>query len=264
VVTLGGGATSDAAGFAAATYLRGVPHVPVPSSLLAMVDAAIGGKTGVNLDAGKNLVGAFHFPALVLVDSGLLATLPGPELVAGLAEVLKAGLIGDPELVSLLDRQGGAIAAGDADWPELIARSVSVKAQIVAEDPWELGRREHLNLGHTFAHALEAASDYALAHGPAVGIGLLAAARLGRDLGLTEDHLPERVERILRRLGLPVGYPGSAPVRVLAAMGVDKKRRGGRLRFVLPKAVGDVTVVDDVPESAVLGILDTILRPQQP
>lgn len=248
VVAVGGGVVGDVAGFAAATYLRGVRLVQVPTSLLAMVDSSVGAKTGVDLPQGKNLVGAFKQPALVVADPDVLLTLPDDELRSGLGEVVKHGLIGDAGLFEALE-------AGE-DMPERwIARAVTVKRDIVEQDPFEEGRRAVLNLGHTFGHALEVCSGYRLRHGQAVGIGLLAAARTAARLGVCAPSLPDRVSGVLRRLGLPAGYTGSTPEELLAAMATDKKRAGGRLRFVLPQDVGSVMVSDEVPTALVLEVL---------
>jgi 3-dehydroquinate synthase len=249
VIALGGGVVGDVAGFAAATYLRGVPFVQAPTSLLAMVDASVGGKTGVDLPQGKNLVGAFKQPALVAIDPETLKTLPSDEFRSGLAEVIKHGMIGDAGLFEVMEGRS-VLPLSD-----LIARAVQVKAAVVQEDPFEQGRRAVLNLGHTFGHAYETLSGYRLRHGEAVSIGLAAATRLATGLELCEPDLVDRVETLLGRLDLPARAPGFAPPQVLAAMGADKKRVGNRLRFVLPRAIGDVDVFDDVPDQAVLAVL---------
>ena len=249
VVALGGGVVGDTAGFAAATFLRGVPLVQVPTTLLAMVDASIGGKVGVDLPQGKNLVGAFKQPVLVVADPSTLHTLPEPEFRAGLAEVIKAGIIGAPDLFAHLE-QGGL---EPLEW--VIRRAIEVKRDVVQEDPLEAGRRAVLNLGHTFGHALEALSGYTLLHGYAVSVGMAIAARVAVRLGLAEERVLERVEGVLIRHNLPVCYSGYAPEEVWQAMGTDKKRRGGRLRFVLPRAVGDVIVTADVPQELIIDAL---------
>jgi shikimate kinase/3-dehydroquinate synthase len=258
IVALGGGVVTDTAGYAAATWLRGVHLVTVPTTLLGMVDAAIGGKSGVNLAAGKNLVGAFKQPDLVLADPTVLATLPPPVLRAGLAEVVKAALVADPALFAQLE-VGGVPGASDAPaWCGLVARAAAVKVALVASDPYEQSRRVVLNLGHTFGHALERATDYRLSHGEAVAIGLVAACTLAERLGLAESGLAPRVAALLTALGLPTCFAGPTSAAVLAAMVVDKKRAAGRLRFVVPRAVGDVVVVDDVATADVLGTLDAL------
>ncbi len=249
VIALGGGVVGDVAGFAAATYLRGVPFVQAPTSLLAMVDASVGGKTGVDLPQGKNLVGAFKQPALVAIDPEALKTLPSDEFRSGLAEVVKQGMIGDPGLFETLEGRG--VLSLD----ELVARAVQVKATVVQEDPLEQGRRAVLNLGHTFGHAFETLSGYRLRHGEAVAVGLAGATRLAGRLGLCDPALTPRIETLLDRLGLPIRAPGYDPEQVLAAMSVDKKRVAGRLRFILPRAVGDVDLFDDVPAQQVLAVL---------
>lgn len=272
VIALGGGVVGDVAGFAAATYLRGVPLVQAPTSLLAMVDASVGGKTGVDLPQGKNLVGAFKQPALVVMDPETLRTLPSDEFRSGLAEVVKHGMIGDPGLFESMEGRRGEVsspvpwrapapAGGGAlplPLPDLIARAVQVKVAVVQEDPFEQGRRAVLNLGHTFGHALETLSGYRLRHGEAVSIGLAAATRLAARLAHCEPELVERVESLLGRLGLPVRAPGVAPAEAWAAMALDKKRVGDRLRFVLPRALGDVGLFDDVAEAEVLAVLAVI------
>lgn len=260
IIALGGGVVGDVAGFAAATYLRGAPFVQAPTSLLAMVDASVGGKTGVDLPQGKNLVGAFKQPALVAVDLETLHTLPAPEFRSGLAEVVKHGMIGDPGLFETLEsrRDETTLPAGEApplQLPDLVARAVQVKVAVVEEDPFEQGRRAALNLGHTFGHALETLSDYRLRHGEAVAIGLAAATRLAARLGLCDPGLVTRVERLLSRLELPSRVAGFAPEQVLAAMASDKKRSAGRLRFVLPRAIGDVDVFGDVAAEDVLAVV---------
>ena len=257
VIALGGGVVTDTAGMAAATYLRGVRLVNVPTTLLAMVDAAIGGKTGVNLRAGKNLFGAFHQPALVAADPTALDTLPERDLRGGLAEVVKAALIDAPELLESLEDGPPTDAAG---WTELIRHAASVKARIVSGDPEERtgGRRELLNLGHTFAHAIEHVSNHAVPHGEAVSMGLVLAARLSGDMGLADPSLARTVANGLERLGLPTTLPERAGdgAALVAAMGVDKKRRGGLARFVVPVAPGNVVIREGIPEEAVLAVLE--------
>lgn len=239
IVALGGGVIGDMAGFAAATYLRGVPFVQAPTSLLAMVDASVGGKTGVDMAQGKNLVGAFKQPELVVMDTTVFATLPGAEFRAGLAEVVKHGVIGAPELFEQLEREG------PANLPQLVSDAVRVKVRVVEEDPFEQGRRAVLNLGHTFGHAIELVSNFGVRHGEAVAIGMVAAAHMASDLGFCQVVLADRIEGLLRRLGLPTRLTGYEVNAILAAMGHDKKRAGRTLRFVLPRDLGDVIVVED-------------------
>lgn len=239
VLALGGGVVGDMAGFAAATYLRGVPFVQLPTSLLAMVDASVGGKTGVDLPQGKNLVGAFKQPLAVIMDTATLQTLPSAEFRSGLAEIVKHGIIGAPAMFEQLEHEGPVSLL------QLVADAVRVKIAVVEEDPFERGRRATLNLGHTFGHALELVSEYTLRHGEAVAIGLVAAANMAVELGRCDPLLAGRIRGLLDRLGLPVAAPGYDVDAVLAAMGHDKKRAGKRLRFVIPQALGDVQVIDD-------------------
>lgn len=234
IVSLGGGAATDVAGFAAATWLRGVDIVHVPTTLLAMVDAAIGGKTGINTDAGKNLVGSFHQPAAVLADLATLQTLPRNELVAGMAEIVKAGFIADPAILELIeaDPQAALDPSGDV-LPELIRRSVAVKAAVVAADEKESALREILNYGHTLAHAIERRERYRWRHGAAVSVGLVFAAELGRMAGRLDDETAGRHRDVLSALGLPVTYDAGALPELLEYMAGDKKNRAGVLRFVV-------------------------------
>ena len=243
VVGLGGGATTDLAGFVAATWLRGVRVVLVPTTLLAMVDAAVGGKTGINTAAGKNLVGAFHEPSAVVVDLDWLATLPHADLVAGLAEVVKTGFIADPAILDLVE--GDPEAATDPTsglLRELVERSVRVKAAVVAADLRErigdsLGR-EVLNYGHTFGHAIERMEGYTWRHGDAVSVGMMYVAHLAHGVGLLDDAVVDRHRRILEAVGLPTQYvpDGTDWDDALAAMRLDKKSRGDMLRFVVLEA----------------------------
>jgi 3-dehydroquinate synthase len=234
LVSLGGGAATDVAGFAAATWLRGVSIVHVPTTLLGMVDAAVGGKTGINTDAGKNLVGAFHQPLAVLVDMATLETLPRNEIVAGMAEVVKAGFIADPVILDLIeaDPQAALDPAGDV-LPELIRRAVVVKAEVVAADEKESELREILNYGHTLAHAIERRERYRWRHGAAVSVGLVFAAELARLAGRLDDATAERHRSILTTLGLPTGYDADALPELVEIMAGDKKTRAGVLRFVV-------------------------------
>ncbi|MDI3315111.1 MAG: 3-dehydroquinate synthase [Mycobacterium sp.] len=234
LVSLGGGAATDVAGFAAATWLRGVAIVHVPTTLLAMVDAAVGGKTGINTAAGKNLVGAFHQPLAVLADLAMLDTLPREEIVSGMAEVVKAGFIADPVILDLieadpqaaLDPAGGVLA-------ELIRRAVIVKAGVVGADEKESQLREILNYGHTLGHAIERREHYRWRHGAAVSVGLVFAAELARLAGRLDDATADRHRSILASVGLPVGYDAGALPQLLDYMAADKKTRSGVLRFVV-------------------------------
>ncbi len=251
IVALGGGVVGDVAGFAAATYMRGMPLVQVPTTLLSMVDSSVGGKTGVDLPTGKNLVGAFKQPALVVIDPTLLASLPAADFRAGLGEVVKAAVIGDPLLFERME-------TGQLDLAWLIRQAVAVKVAVVEEDPFEQGRRAVLNLGHTFGHAFEVLSDYQLRHGEAIAMGTVVAARLAVELGRCPADVAQRIVALLSHLGLPTAAPGYDPEAVWTAMTADKKKQSGRLRFVLPLGIGRVEVFDDVPREAVLAALESL------
>jgi 3-dehydroquinate synthetase/shikimate kinase len=266
IVAVGGGAVGDAAGFLAATWLRGVPLVHVPTTLVAQVDSSIGGKTAIDLPAGKNLVGAFHQPTDVVIDVDLLRSLPGRESRAALGEAVKMGLLGDERLLELLETRGPAIAIGkdeafeDGSVAELVERCAWAKVEVVVADEHETGdARIRLNLGHSVGHAIEAADGYVtIRHGEAVGYGLRAAARIGHALDITPAGRRDRAERLLDRLGLgidPLPYPAAS---VIDALTHDKKHRGGRLRWVLPTADGS-TVSDDVPGDLIERIVGEVL-----
>ena len=248
IVGIGGGAVTDLAGFTAATWLRGVRVLLVPTSLLAMVDAAVGGKTAVNIAEGKNLVGVFHPPAAVLADLGALATLPAAEYVSGLAEVIKAGFIADPAILELIedDPAGAAKPAGRHE-RELIERAIRMKAAVVAADLRESGPREMLNYGHTLGHAIERAESYRIRHGEAVSVGMMFAAALARLAGRLDPAIAARHEAILTAVGLPVRYRGAWP-RLREAMAVDKKSRAARLRLVVLDGLASPGILDDPPE----------------
>jgi 3-dehydroquinate synthase len=247
VIGLGGGAVTDLAGFVAATWLRGVRVIQVPTTLLAMVDAAVGGKTAINTEAGKNLVGAFHQPAAVLCDLATLETLPAAEFTAGLAEVVKTGLIADPVILDLLE----ADPTGHAHLRELVERSIAVKAEVVSADPKESGRREILNYGHTLGHAIERAEHYRWRHGAAVSVGLVFAAALSRRAAGLDDATADRHRELLLRIGLPVSYPADRWPELAQAMRVDKKARARRLRFVVLSGLAKPEILDD-PDPALL------------
>ncbi|MCW2514130.1 MAG: 3-dehydroquinate synthase [Mycobacterium sp.] len=234
IVSLGGGAATDVSGFAAATWLRGIDVVHVPTTLLGMVDAAVGGKTGINTDAGKNLVGSFHQPLAVLVDLATLETLPRNEIVAGMAEIVKAGFIADPVILDMIEADPeAALDPTGAVLPELIRRAVVVKAEVVAADEKESQLREILNYGHTLAHAIERRERYRWRHGAAVSVGLMFAAELGRLAGRLDDETADRHRSVLTALGLPVTYDADALPQLLEYMAGDKKTRSGVLRFVV-------------------------------
>ncbi|CAL9403489.1 3-dehydroquinate synthase [Nocardiopsis dassonvillei] len=244
VVGVGGGATTDLAGFVAATWLRGVRAVLVPTTLLGMVDAAVGGKTGINTPEGKNLVGAFHPPAGVLCDLATLPTLPGADYIGGLAEIIKAGFIADPVICDLVeqDPEGATLPEG-RHTRELIERAIRVKAEVVSGDLRESGRREILNYGHTLGHAIERAENYTFRHGYAVSIGMVFAAELARLDGRIDTALVDRHRALLTSVGLPVSYGAAAWPGLRDTMSVDKKARGATLRFV---------VLDGLAEPAIL------------
>lgn len=249
VIGVGGGAVTDLAGFVAAAWLRGVPWVAVPTSLLGMVDAAVGGKTGVNTAAGKNLVGAFHPPAGVVADLSTLATLPAAELVAGMAEVVKCGFIADPAILERVEADPTAATdPAGLVLPELVARAVRVKAEVVSADLRESGPREILNYGHTLAHAIEKREGYRTRHGEAVAVGLVYAATLARLAGRLDGATAARHAAILAALGLPTRYPAEAWPQLREAMRVDKKARGARLRFVVLDGLARPAILAGPPE----------------
>ncbi|HTT54070.1 MAG TPA: 3-dehydroquinate synthase [Streptosporangiaceae bacterium] len=252
IVGVGGGATTDLAGFVAATWLRGVRLVLVPTTLLAMTDAAVGGKTAVDIPDGKNLVGAFHPPAGVLADLAALETLPRAEYVSGLAEVVKAGFIADPAILELIEADpAGAQVPHGQHTRELVERAVRMKAEVVSADLREAGRREILNYGHTLGHAIERVENYQLRHGEAVAIGMVYAAEVARLMGRLDRVTVGRHRRVLKAVGLPTAYrPGLWP-ELRETMAVDKKARGARLRMVLLDGLAQPAVVS--PPEALLG-----------
>ena len=258
LVALGGGVIGDLTGLAASLLLRGLDFVQIPTTLLAQVDSSVGGKTGINTAQGKNLVGTFHQPRLVLADLAVLDTLPRRELLAGYAEVAKYGLLGDADFFAWLEQHGGALVAGDRSLrQQAVRRSCAAKAAIVASDEREAGRRALLNFGHTFGHAIETAEGFGgLLHGEAVGVGLVLAFDLSARLGLCAPDDAARVRRHLAALGLPVAPPaGLDPRRLVALMAHDKKVRDGRIVFVLARGIGRAFVARDVPLDAVVELL---------
>ena len=263
VVALGGGVIGDLAGFAAAILRRGVRMVQIPTSLLAQVDSSVGGKTGINTRHGKNLVGAFHQPSLVLADVGVLDSLPDRDLRAGYGEVMKYGLLGDAAFFEWLERRGPDLLAGDVEARlHAVRRSVEMKAEIVARDETEAGDRALLNLGHTFCHALEAATGYSdrLLHGEGVAVGCALAFELSARLGLCPQEEPSRVRAHLERMGMKRDIrdvPGEmlGAEDLLGLMAQDKKVVDGKLRFVLARGIGEAFVTSDVPRDAVLEVL---------
>jgi len=243
VLALGGGVVGDMAGFVAATYHRGLPLVQLPTTLLAMIDSSIGGKTGVDTTHGKNLLGAFHQPAVVITDLDTLSTLPTTQLSAGMAEAIKHGVIADAAYFASLERDQQAVMERDPEALErLVSRSIKIKAQIVAADQREAGRRALLNFGHTVGHAVEARSGYGMLHGEAISIGMAVEATLAERVGVAEPGTRDAIARLLQRFDLPLTLPHDAPIDdLIAAMRHDKKRRGGELHFALPRRVGEMS-----------------------
>ena len=255
LVALGGGVIGDLTGFVAATYLRGVRYVQVPTTVVAQVDSSIGGKTGVDHPMGKNLIGAFHHPIMVYADVATLGTLPRRELVAGLAEVVKYGVIADAAFFSYLEEQADSVLGGVPDvLVEVVRRSVSVKADVVRQDERETGLRRILNYGHTAGHVVETLTGYTeIRHGEAVAIGMNFAARLAAQLNFCDQKLVRRQRTLLERLGLPTGLPNITAVRAMQTMRLDKKVREGRVHFVLPREIGRVSV-EPVAEKDIIGM----------
>jgi 3-dehydroquinate synthase len=252
IVAVGGGAVTDLAGFVAATWLRGVKVIHMPTSLLGMVDASVGGKTGINTAEGKNLVGAFHPPAGVLVDLDTLNTLPRNELISGMAEVVKCGFIADPAILDLVEKDPEAVLdPQSAVLRELIERAIAVKARVVSEDLKESGLREILNYGHTLGHAIELVERYSWRHGAAISVGMMFAAELARSVGRLSDEDADRHRSILETLGLPVTYRKDRWQGLLDGMRRDKKSRGDLLRFVVLDGVAKPGILD-VPDTSLL------------
>lgn len=267
VIALGGGVAGDVAGFVAATYMRGIPVVQVPTTLLAMIDAAVGGKTGVDTAAGKNLLGAFHAPALVLADPLVLATLPPVQLRAGLAEAVKHGAILDAGYFAWLEARAAAVLALEPDaLADLVRGSVRLKARIVDEDPHERGPRALLNFGHTIGHALELQAGWSMPHGQAVAIGMVAEAALGAEAGLTEPSVPARIRTLLERLELPVRPQAADVAALLDAIRLDKKARRSRPRFALPATIGTAARTDgdgwtfELPDALIERVLSAVFH----
>jgi 3-dehydroquinate synthase len=262
IVALGGGVAGDLAGFVAATFLRGIPYVQTPTSLLAMLDASVGGKTGVDTPQGKNLIGAFHPPVAVVADPRALATLPERDYRGGLAEAVKHGLIADADYFGWMEREPDALLLRDERaLTRLVRRSVEIKADVVSGDERESGRRAILNAGHTVAHAIERVTDYGVPHGEAVGLGLVAECTLAETLGLAPPGLAARASALLSRLGLPVrlAQPIAAD-RLIEAMATDKKNRRGRVRFALPRSVGAMDSADGWTREAPAPAIRTAIK----
>jgi 3-dehydroquinate synthase len=258
ITAVGGGVVGDIAGFTAATFMRGMRLVQVPTTLLAQVDSSIGGKTGVNLPSGKNLVGAFHQPALVWTDVSTLKTLPERELRSGLAEVIKYAVIADPELLHILEEKMQTLSAASSDTLiDIISRCCSTKARIVEQDEKEHGVRSILNYGHTFGHALETLTNYAqFTHGEAVALGMIVAARVSHQIGATDQATVEKQEHLIKTAGLPTRIDHLIdPQSVVRLLTRDKKRLAGQTRWVLPKTIGEVFLTDEVPLDVVLRVV---------
>ncbi len=259
IVGFGGGATTDLAGFVAATWLRGVPVVHVPTSVLGMVDAAVGGKTGINTAEGKNLVGSFHAPRAVIVDAEWATTLPENEVRTGFAEIVKCGFIKDPEILDLIeDDVNDAIDVSSDRFVELVSRAIRVKAEVVSDDFMESGVREILNYGHTLGHAIEHAERYQWRHGAAIAIGMVFAAELSRMVAGLSDEAVARHRGIFSALGLPIDYPAGRWASLLATMQRDKKSRSGVLRFVVLDGVGKARVLAIPDESLLVAAYDAL------
>jgi len=267
IIALGGGVAGDLAGFVAGTYLRGVPYVQVPTSILAMVDSSIGGKTGIDTTHGKNLVGVFHQPRVVAIDLGTISTLPARHVSAGAAEALKHGVICDAEYFDwVISNHRGVLERDSEVLFHLVRRSVELKAEVVTGDERELSRRAILNFGHTIAHALESVSGFTVLHGEAVGLGMLVAADVGTELGITEPSAASRLSTALEALNLPTRLPSSVdPERMVAATMHDKKNRGGSVRFALLTGIGQVapgpegTWTHPVPDSVLQAVLARLM-----
>jgi len=261
IVAVGGGSLCDLVGFAASIYLRGVPLHLVPTTLLAQVDAAIGGKNGIDLPEGKNLLGTIRQPDTVLIDPLLLADLPEREFASGMAEIVKCGVIRDADLFDLLERRGKEIRERDPGvLSEMLVRAITVKVEAVRADESDTGERALLNYGHTVGHAIEAARAYKIRHGEAVSLGMEAAAHLAWKMGLVPKEIPGRQTTLLRAFGLPVRLPGLRPAAILEAMKNDKKRAQGRSRFVLPEGIGRARHGVEVDEKLVLEAVEKITR----
>jgi 3-dehydroquinate synthase len=259
VIALGGGVVGDIAGFVAATVLRGVPFVQVPTSLLAMVDASVGGKTGVDHAMGKNLIGAFHQPIAVFADTALLKTLPPPQLREGLAEVIKHQVIRDAAGFAELEANVGRALAVDVDYlTQLVAHNVAIKAAVVMADPFERGERAHLNFGHTFGHAIEKVANFTMPHGECVALGMCAAVHAAVAIGLFAEADAARAKALIAKAGLPTGGLTVDVDAVIDAMHSDKKVAAGKVRFILPDRIGHVVIRDDVPPAVVRAAVESL------
>jgi 3-dehydroquinate synthase len=260
VIALGGGVIGDMAGFVAATLLRGVPFVQMPTTLLAMVDASVGGKTGIDHATGKNLIGAFHQPIAVLIDPQVLQTLPPRELRSGLAECIKHEIIRDAKGFAALETSiGKALSLDMAYLAELVAHNVAIKARVVEADPFEKAERAHLNLGHTYGHAIEHVSQYAYSHGESIALGMVAAAYTAANLELIDEAARRRIVGLIHQAGLPTGGMTLDPETVYQAMFFDKKVKAGKLRLVLPQGIGKATIRDDVPAELIRAAIRSLV-----
>jgi len=256
ILALGGGVISDLAGFVAATYLRGVPLVHLPTTLLAQVDSSIGGKVAVNHGQLKNKIGAFYQPRLVICDTTTLKTLPSGQLDDGLAEVIKSAVIRDKELFAFVEEHLGAIRAlEEPAIEEVVFRTAEIKARVVEEDEKELGLRAILNYGHTVGHAIESVTDFKVGHGAAVAMGMVAAARIAQAMDIMDTQELARLQEVIHRAGLPSEIPPIDRHRIIEAMTHDKKVTGGRIRFVLPRSIGDVIITSEVSPSLINKVL---------
>jgi 3-dehydroquinate synthase len=259
LLALGGGVIGDTVGFVAATVLRGVPLVQIPTTLLSMVDASVGGKTGVNHPVGKNLIGAFHQPIAVLIDPTVLKTLPPRELRSGLAECIKHEIIRDEDGFANLDRNIHRALALDMEYlTDLISHNVAIKAKVVEADPFEKGERAHLNFGHTFGHAIENVSNYSYAHGECVALGMVAAARLAALRNMLDPTSVDRIAALIKKAELPTSGLKLPIDKVVQAMLFDKKVKAGKVRFILPDRIGHVVIRDDIPESDVRKAIESL------
>ncbi len=261
LVALGGGVIGDLTGFAAATFMRGVPFVQVPTTLLAMVDSSVGGKTGVNHPMGKNMIGAFHQPKKVLMDLSVLTSLPKEEFLSGMAEVIKYGVIWDAAFFEYVDKNREKILALDPEaLAAIIRRSCEIKAEVVSKDEREGGLRAVLNYGHTVGHAIEKAENYTMRHGHAVAIGMVYASRLAQKTGLCDASVPGRVETLIKSFGLPTDLSTlsrrPSVAELMDTMQIDKKAEGGKVKFVLPKKVGEVVITKAWDEGLLRGLLE--------
>lgn len=263
VIALGGGVVGDVVGYAAASFMRGVRFVQIPTTIVAQVDSSVGGKTGVNHEMAKNIIGAFHQPSAVIIDLDFLKSLPDRELRAGLAEVIKHGVIADADLFAYMERNADAILAKDLDRIEFpVRRSCEIKSAIVSADEREHGARANLNYGHTFGHGIEAASNYdRFLHGEAIALGMHAAATLARNLGMVDQSFVDRQRACIEAYGLPVAWPAMPIDLVLEAMKHDKKVRAGTMKFVVPDRMGHVVHRTDVTPDRARGALEALLGP---